>query len=111
VIFAVIGLGIGLNAGPVMGVAVSAVAPGRAGLAGGIANLARMFGVTLGVAVLGAVFAGAGFRAALLVGAAVEALGAAVAWRVQRRNAAATATAGVDELVSSSKTANATSPR
>ncbi|HET6504235.1 MAG TPA: MFS transporter [Amycolatopsis sp.] len=114
VIFAVIGLGIGLTAGPVVGVAVSAVAPGRAGLAGGIANLARMFGVTLGVAVLGTVFAGAGFRAALLVGAAVEALGAAMAWRVQRvqrRNAAATETAGVDELVSSSKTANATSPR
>jgi len=92
-VFGVIGVGLALNTGPVVGVAVAAVAPERAGLAGGIANLARMTGSTLGVAVMGAVLAagtrGAGFghglRWALLVGAAVELTGAAVAYRGLRR--------------------------
>ncbi|MFD2422537.1 MFS transporter [Amycolatopsis pigmentata] len=112
--FAVTGLGIGFNAGPVMGVAVSAVPPDRAGLAGGVANLARMAGVGFGVAVMGAVFAGHGYRAALLAGTAVVALGAAAAWRVpraQRRNAAATETAGFDELEPSNSTEKARSSR
>jgi EmrB/QacA subfamily drug resistance transporter len=94
--FAVIGLGLSLNTGPVVGVAVAAVEPDRAGLASGVANLARMFGATLGVAVLGTVLGMvsggapngpeflAGLRAALLVGAAVELTGAVVAFAAIR---------------------------
>ncbi|GAA1248377.1 MFS transporter [Kitasatospora nipponensis] len=95
--FVVVGIGLALNTGPVVGVAVSAVAPEYAGLASGIANLSRMFGATLGVAVQGTVLAvvgrGAshgpqfvsGLRAAILVGCAVEFLGALVAfWGVAR---------------------------
>lgn len=92
-VFAVIGAGLALNTGPVVGVAVAAVEPDRAGLASGIANLARMTGATLGVAIMGAVLAAAGhgaahgpgfghgLRVALLVGAAVELTGAVVAYR------------------------------
>jgi MFS transporter, DHA2 family, methylenomycin A resistance protein len=91
VAFVIIGLGLGLNTGPVVGVAVSAVSAERAGLASGIANLARMLGAALGVAVQGTVLAMAGhnathgphfltgLRAALLVGVAVELTGALVA--------------------------------
>ena len=89
--FVTVGVGLALNTGPVVGVAVSAVEPNRAGLASGIANLARIAGAALGVAVGGTVLAvvGAGatsgpaflsgMRAALLVGAGVEFLGAAIA--------------------------------
>jgi MFS transporter, DHA2 family, methylenomycin A resistance protein len=91
--FTVIGIGLALNTGPVVGVAVSAVAPELAGLASGIANLARMFGATLGVAIQGTVFAVAsagaangphfvqGLRTAVAVGCAVEFTGAVVAFR------------------------------
>jgi DHA2 family methylenomycin A resistance protein-like MFS transporter len=92
VIFAGLGLGLALNTGPVVGVAVAAVSADRTGLASGIANLARMFGATLGVALLGTVLSVAGHGAshgpdflhglstALLVGAAVELIGAVVAY-------------------------------
>ena len=91
--FTIIGIGLALNTGPVVGVAVSAVAPELAGLASGIANLARMFGATLGVAVQGTVMAVAsagagsgphfvhGLRTAVAVGCAVEFVGAVVAFR------------------------------
>lgn len=78
-VFAVLGLGLALNTGPVMTVAVSAVPTARAGIAGGMANLARMLGATLGVATFGALLATAGLRAALCVGAAVLLAGAALA--------------------------------
>lgn len=90
--FVVVGIGLALNTGPVVGVAVSAVSAQRAGLASGIANLARILGATLGVAVVGTVLAvvgndaargpafRSGLRAALLVGCAVEFLGALVAF-------------------------------
>jgi EmrB/QacA subfamily drug resistance transporter len=87
VIFAMIGLGLALNTGPVVGAAVAAVSPDRAGLASGIVNLARMLGSTLGVAVAGTVLATVGgsrhflhgLTAALMVGAAVELAGSVVA--------------------------------
>jgi MFS transporter, DHA2 family, methylenomycin A resistance protein len=75
----------------VVGVAVSAVAPRLAGLASGIANLARMLGAAPGVAVQGTALAvaghgathgasfTAGLRTALLVGCAAELAGAVVA--------------------------------
>jgi DHA2 family methylenomycin A resistance protein-like MFS transporter len=87
----IVGVGLAFNTGPVVGVAVSAVTPDLAGLASGIANLARMFGAALGVAVQGTVLAtvghGAahgpafvdGLLAALLVGCGVELAGALVA--------------------------------
>jgi MFS transporter, DHA2 family, methylenomycin A resistance protein len=91
VVLAVIGLGLALNTGPVAGVAVSALERSRAGLASGVANLARMLGAALGVAALGTVLAAfgggtehgppflAGLRVALMVGGAVELCGAVVA--------------------------------
>jgi MFS transporter, DHA2 family, methylenomycin A resistance protein len=70
------GIGMGLNAGPVnaLAVAVAAVPPARSGSAAALINVARMVGATLGIAVLGTVFAlagggAAGLRAALVSGA------------------------------------------
>jgi MFS transporter, DHA2 family, methylenomycin A resistance protein len=89
----VIGVGLGLNTGPVVGVAVGSVAAARSGTASGLVNTARMIGATLGIAVLGALFAafagqaaqnGPGFipglRAAYLGGAIGELIGAAAAF-------------------------------
>ena len=89
----VIGVGLGLNTGPVVGVAVGSVPPARSGTASGLVNTARMIGATLGIAVLGALFAafagqaaqnGPGFlpglRAAYLGGAVGELLGGAIAF-------------------------------
>jgi predicted MFS family arabinose efflux permease len=53
----VIGCGLGLNTAPVNAVAVANVPAERSGTASGLVNTARMVGATLGVAVLGAVFA------------------------------------------------------
>jgi MFS family permease len=86
----VIGVGLGLNTGPVNAVAVASVSPKRSGTASGLVNTARMVGATLGIAVLGALFAVrasestpeamvSGLRLAYLVGALVELAGAAVA--------------------------------
>lgn len=55
--FLAIGIGLGLNGGLVMAVAVAAVPASRAGTASGVGNTARVVGATLAVAVLGAVFA------------------------------------------------------
>ncbi|MDQ0467088.1 MFS transporter [Labrys wisconsinensis] len=93
---ALTGLGMGCATGPLMGVAVGAVGPARAGTASALINVARMAGATLGVALLGAVFAlagggGAGLAPAMLLGGAVQILCAGVAW-VTTRPAAATAT-------------------
>ncbi len=88
----VIGVGLGLNTGPVMTVAVGSVPPARSGTASGLVNTTRMIGATLGIAVLGAIFAAhagqdaanaqgvtAGMHAAFLVGGGAELLGALVA--------------------------------
>lgn len=86
-----IGLGLGLNAGPVVAVAVASVPPARSGTASGLVNTARIVGATLGIAVLGSLFAVhvgaggregfiAGMRAAFLLGGAGELLGAWIAW-------------------------------
>jgi len=88
----IVGVGLGLNTSPVNGVAVAAVPPARSGTASGLLNTARMIGATMGIAILGAlfaVFAGQdaaagqdflhGLRAAMLVGGSAELVGAAVA--------------------------------
>jgi MFS transporter, DHA2 family, methylenomycin A resistance protein len=93
----VIGCGLGLNTAPVNGVAVANVAAARSGTASGLVNTARMVGATLGVAVLGAIFATvaggspdaghviAGLPAAFIVGGIGEMLGAAAAFAFIRR--------------------------
>jgi MFS transporter, DHA2 family, methylenomycin A resistance protein len=88
-----LGLGLGLNTGPVMTVAMTNVPASRSGMGSGVINTTRMVGATLGVAGLGSLFAAhtgeqvgnvvpfmAGFRASLWGGAAVLLLGAATAW-------------------------------
>jgi MFS transporter, DHA2 family, methylenomycin A resistance protein len=87
----IVGVGLGLNTAPVNSVAVANVARERSGTASGLLNTARIVGATLGIAILGAVFAhfagqsGAaatfleGLRPALGVGAAAELVGAGVA--------------------------------
>jgi DHA2 family methylenomycin A resistance protein-like MFS transporter len=92
------GVGLGLNTAPVNGVAIAAVPPARSGTASGTLNTARMVGATLGVAILGSVFAAhageqagmgegflAGFRAALTGSSAAEWLGALIALAFIRR--------------------------
>jgi DHA2 family methylenomycin A resistance protein-like MFS transporter len=86
-----LGLALGLQTGPLMAVAVANAPAGRTGMASGLINVARMLGATLGVAVLGSIFAvtshGAqtsqqfmdGMRAALVVGALVEFVGCLIA--------------------------------
>ncbi len=77
------GIGMGLNTGPVLALAVSAVESARAGTASAMVNTARMVGATLGVALLGSVFAtsgGAGaFSQAMAAGATAVFAGAALA--------------------------------
>jgi MFS transporter, DHA2 family, methylenomycin A resistance protein len=88
----VIGCGLGLNTAPVNGVAVANVPAARSGTASGLVNTARMVGATLGVAVLGAIFAVvaggspdanhvvAGLAPAFIVGGVGEMLGATAAF-------------------------------
>ena len=94
-----VGIGLGLNTAPVNGVAVAALPPARSGTASGMLNTSRMVGATLGVAILGAIFAAfagaqaamgpgflAGFRAAMSGGATVELAGAAIAFAFIRQD-------------------------
>ena len=88
-----IGCGLGLNAGPMNAVAVANVPATRSGTASGLINTARMVGATLGVAVLGAVFANAtqdagtqGLASAYLGGGIGELIGAAMAFTFIRRD-------------------------
>ena len=81
----VIGVGLGLNTAPVQNVAVASVPRERAGTASGLVNTARMVGATLGVAVLGLLFAlhsggGLAFPLPYLVGGAAELFGAVLAF-------------------------------
>jgi MFS transporter, DHA2 family, methylenomycin A resistance protein len=94
----VIGCGLGLNTGPVNAVAVANAPASRSGTASGLLNTARMIGATLGVAVLGAVFATfaggvgegshivAGLAPAYVGGGIAEMLGAAAAFAFIRRD-------------------------
>jgi EmrB/QacA subfamily drug resistance transporter len=86
----VIGIGLGLNTAPVNAVAVASLPAARSGTASGLVNTARMIGATLGIAVLGAIYAvhggGSetaaglpGLRLAYLVGGGVELAGALAA--------------------------------
>ena len=86
----VIGVGLGMNTGPVNAVAVANVPAARSGTASGLLNTGRMIGATLGIAVLGAIFAAhadvgttegtiTGLRLAFLGGAVGELTGMVIA--------------------------------
>jgi EmrB/QacA subfamily drug resistance transporter len=81
--FVLAGAGLALTTGPGVGLAMSAVPLQRAGLASGVVNLARLVGITVGVAVLGSTMAAIenadGARIATMVGGLVQLTGAAVA--------------------------------
>jgi Na+/melibiose symporter-like transporter len=82
--FVVAGAGLALTTGPAVGLAMSAVAVQRTGLASGVVNLSRLVGITVGVAVLGSALAAAGPQTAVAVAGVVQLTGAAVAWRLTR---------------------------
>jgi MFS family permease len=101
--FVLAGAGLAFNTGPAVGFAMSAVTSDRAGLAAGVVNLARLVGITVGIAVMGTVLAivsrdadsGAAFtegvRAAVLTGGIVETVGAILVLRYARPARRATA--------------------
>jgi MFS transporter, DHA2 family, methylenomycin A resistance protein len=74
----------GVATGPLFAVAVGAVSSARSGTAAAVINVARMVGATIGVAILGSVYAllgdGAFGGVALWLGSAVQLCGAAMAW-------------------------------
>jgi MFS transporter, DHA2 family, methylenomycin A resistance protein len=85
------GFGMGAATGPLFGIAVGAVAPARSGTAAALINVARMVGATLGVAILGSVFAvlhggPAGLRLAMALGGAMQLACAGAAWIEGRSN-------------------------
>jgi MFS family permease len=93
----VIGVGLGLNTAPVNAVAVAAVGAARSGTASGLINTTRMIGATMGIAVLGAIYAShaqtgtqdgmlSGLRLAYLGGAVAELGGAVIAMLFTRRD-------------------------
>src|SRR6478735_7828416 len=88
VAFVLAGAGLALNTGPAVGLAISAVPLQRSGLGSGVVNLARLVGITVGVAVLGsamtAIGGADGARIATLLGGLVQLIGAAVALRWAR---------------------------
>jgi hypothetical protein len=76
----------GLATGPLMGAAVGVVGADRSGTASALINVARMAGATIGVAILGTVFAvwhggTDGLCLSMLLGGFVQIASAAVAWR------------------------------
>jgi MFS transporter, DHA2 family, methylenomycin A resistance protein len=82
---ALTGIGMGINTGPLMSVAVDTVSTERSGTAASLINVARMAGATMGVAVLGATFAffgggATGWHTAMALGGVVQLCGALVAW-------------------------------
>ncbi|OBA86567.1 arabinose ABC transporter permease [Mycobacteriaceae bacterium 1482268.1] len=88
--FLLAGAGLALNTGPAVGLAMAAVPVRRAGLASGVVNLARLVGITVGVAVLGSAMAAVGAQTAMALGGAVQLIGAAVAWRGTRTDTGST---------------------
>jgi hypothetical protein len=90
--FVLAGAGLALNTGPAVGLAMSVVPLRRSGLASGVVNLARLVGITVGVAVLGSAMASMGAQAAMLLGGGVQLVGAVVTLRWARTQAPAKTT-------------------
>jgi EmrB/QacA subfamily drug resistance transporter len=93
--FLLAGAGLALTTAPAVSLAMSAVPVQRSGLASGVVNLARLLGITVGVAVLGTALAAiggtGGARTAMALGGVVQLLGAAAALRWARPEASAPA--------------------
>ncbi|MGX9790673.1 MFS transporter [Mycobacterium sp. MMS18-G62] len=93
--FVLAGAGLALNTGPAVGLAMSSVPLQRAGLASGVVNLARLVGITVGVAVLGSAFGViggvTGVRVAMVIGGTVQLIGALAAFTWARAEAPAPA--------------------
>lgn len=85
--FVLAGAGLALNTAPAVGLAMSAMPVQRTGLASGVVNLARLVGITVGVAALGSIMAasgdGNGVRAALALGVAALLIGALTTYRTR----------------------------
>jgi MFS family permease len=107
--FAVAGIGMALFFAPVANVVLSAVKPEQEGQASGANNAIRELGGVFGVAVLAAVFAHVGgyesqaafsdgMNTAVLVGAAVVAIGAVAAFAIPGRSRAQS-TASAEEAL------------
>ncbi|TBY51140.1 MFS transporter [Rhizobium leguminosarum] len=80
------GVGMGMATGPLTAVAVSTVTADRSGTASALINVARMVGATIGVALLGAIFAflgeaETGFIVAMSAGGSAQLLASIPAWR------------------------------
>ncbi|BBX03468.1 hypothetical protein MMOR_44040 [Mycolicibacterium moriokaense] len=88
--FVVTGVGLAVTTGPAVTLAMSAVPVRYAGLASGVVNLARLVGITVGVAVLGTAMDAGGARIAVLTGALVQLVGAVLALRWSRTEATST---------------------
>ncbi|HEY7262774.1 MAG TPA: DHA2 family efflux MFS transporter permease subunit [Trebonia sp.] len=111
--FLLAGAGMGLFFAPMANVVLSAVRPAQQGQASGANNAIRELGGVFGVAILAAVFAGrggytsghafvTGMNPALLLGAAVVALGAAAAFAIPRgRTTTPVEAAGTEEALES----------
>jgi predicted MFS family arabinose efflux permease len=82
--FVLAGAGLAMTTAPAVGLAMSAVPVQRSGLASGVVNLARLLGITVGVAVLGSAMAARGAQTAMALGGAVQWIGAMAAWRWTR---------------------------
>ncbi|HET6735745.1 hypothetical protein [Mycobacterium sp.] len=91
--FLLAGAGLALTTAPAVSLAMSAVPVQRSGLASGVVNLARLLGITVGVAVLGSALAAIGgvdgARTAMAIGGVVQLIGAAAALRWARPDAPA----------------------
>ena len=96
--FVLAGVGMGLTFAPISTMALGSVSPGERGVASGANNTIRELGVAVGVAVLASVFSSYGdytshaafvdgLRPAVIVGAAIIAVGAVVACWLPRRPA------------------------
>ncbi|MDT5389171.1 MAG: hypothetical protein QOE04_2812 [Mycobacterium sp.] len=82
--FVLAGAGLAMNTGPAVGMAMASALVSRAGMTSGVVNLARLVGITVGVAVMGTVLALVGARAAVLTGGLAELLGAVVVFGYTR---------------------------
>ncbi|MDT7759496.1 MAG: hypothetical protein QOH27_5394, partial [Mycobacterium sp.] len=82
--FVLAGAGLAMNTGPAVGMAMASAPVSRAGMTSGVVNLARLVGITVGVAVMGTVLALVGARAAVLTGGLAELLGAVVVFGYTR---------------------------
>ncbi|MGY5778244.1 hypothetical protein [Rhizobium sp. LEGMi135b] len=84
------GIGMGMATGPLTAVAVSSVVRERAGTASALINVTRMVGATIGVAVLGSVYAffhepALGFIVAMFCGGDIQLFGSMTTWRYLKR--------------------------